>query len=527
PALTARQALSGEPLNLLRRIANLAGGRQRLQANHPGYWKHNPELYVDERDHPYSTPADAPYLWTRGRQLGGRSLTWGGITLRLSDHEFRAAERDGHGRPWPIGLADLEPYYSRLERLLGVHGQADGLHQLPDGDYRPPLPFTPAERHLQQSIARQLGLPLIHSRGFPLHRSSREQPWPRSSSPGVTLERARSSGRLTLCCGAVVSHVPMAAAGDRADGVVVLDAERGSQHLLRAELIVLCASTLETLRILLHSSETVRSGGMVDPSGSLGTGLMDHVSCARFFSLPDVADPPEPQELSGAGSCFIPNTLNLQGDEGLSFRRGYGLWTAVQRFDPPPWLKRRPREALGFLIGHGEVLSDPQNRIQLDLGRGDVHGLPIPHISCRWGANEQAMVRHMQERMAAVVAAAGGELLPLEQLVKLPLLEPWLRHSPALASAAAPPGYYVHELGGAPLAHRPEEGVLNAWSQCWGAANVLVGDGASWPSAGWQSPTLTSMALTWRACEAAARRLRGGDVTAMQSTELGSRHLAA
>ncbi|MEB3168759.1 MAG: GMC family oxidoreductase [Synechococcaceae cyanobacterium] len=510
PALTARQAFSGEPLNLLRRVANLAGGRQRLQANHPGYWKHNPELYVDERRHPYATPADAPFLWTRGRQLGGRSLTWGGITLRLSDHEFRAAERDGHGRAWPIGLADLAPYYSRLERLFGVHGQADGLPQLPDGDYRPPLPFTPAEQHLKARIEQQLGLPLIHSRGFRLHRPHPSQSWPRSSSPGVTLARAGASGRLLLCCDAVVSHLQMAPAGGRAEGVVVVEADRGGQHLLRADLVVLCASTLETLRILLHSSAAVRAGGLADPSGSLGTGLMDHVSCARFFSLPAMAEPAEPQELSGAGSCFIPNTLNLNGEEGLGFRRGYGLWAAVQRFDPPRFLKRRPQEALGFLIGHGEVLANPANRIRLDLSRADVHGLPLPHITCRWGANEQAMVHHMQERMAAVVAAASGELLPLPELVKLPLLEPWLRRSPALAAAAAPPGYYVHELGGAPMAERPEDGVLNAWNQCWGAPNVLVSDGACWPSAGWQSPTLTSMALTWRACEAAAGRLRGG-----------------
>ena len=510
PALSARQAISGEPLNLLRRVANLAGGRQRLQANHPGYWKHNPELYVDERRHPYSTPSDAPFLWTRGRQLGGRSLTWGGITLRLSDHEFQAASRDGHGRAWPIGLADLAPYYSQLERLFGIHGQADGLPQLPDGDYLPPLPYTPGERVLKASIERELGLPLIHSRGFQLHRSSPDMPWPRSSSPGVTLARARASGRLLLCCGAVVSHLQLAPGGARAEGVVVVDAERGSKHLLRADLVVLCASTLETLRILLHSSEAVRSGGLADPSGSLGTGLMDHVSCARFFSLPAIPEPSHPQELSGAGSCFIPNTVNLNGEEGLGFRRGYGLWTAVQRFDPPKFLKRRPGEALGFLIGHGEVLADPTNQIRLDLSRSDAHGLPVPHIACRWGANEEAMVRHMQERMAAVVAAAGAELLPLEELVKLPLLEPWLRQSPALAAGAAPPGYYVHELGGAPMAHRPEDGGVNAWNQCWGAANVLVGDGACWPSAGWQSPTLTSMALTWRACEAAAQRLRAG-----------------
>jgi choline dehydrogenase-like flavoprotein len=127
PQLSAARALGSEPLNTLRRLAALGSGRHRRQANHPGYWKANPDLFVDERLHPYSTPGDAPFLWTRGRQVGGKSLTWGGITLRLSEAEFRAAERDGHGPSWPIGSGDLSPFYGRLERLLGVHGGRDGL----------------------------------------------------------------------------------------------------------------------------------------------------------------------------------------------------------------------------------------------------------------------------------------------------------------------------------------------------------------------------------------------------------------
>ena len=123
PELTAARAFGSEPLNTLKRLANLSSGRQRRQAQHPGFWKHNPDLFVDERSNPWSTPADAPFLWTRGRQVGGRSLTWGGITLRLSEVEFQAGARDGHGPAWPIGTADLDPYYTRLERLLGVHGQ--------------------------------------------------------------------------------------------------------------------------------------------------------------------------------------------------------------------------------------------------------------------------------------------------------------------------------------------------------------------------------------------------------------------
>jgi len=509
PALTPAQARGSEPRNSLRRLARLSAGRQRRQAQHPGWWKHNPDLFVDESDHPWSTPDDSPFLWTRGRQVGGRSLTWGGITLRLSEADFRAAERDGHGPPWPIGSADLAPYYERLERLLGVHGHADGLPQLPDGAFLPPLPFTPAEEHLGRAIRRHLGLPLIHSRGFRLHRPSAEAPWSRASSPGSTLARALATGRVELRSEAVVSHLAIAAAGDRAEGVVAVG-RTGARELLRAPLVVLCASTIETLRILLHSCEDHGDGSLREPSGSLGRGLMDHISSSRFFSLPGVPEPSSAAELSGAGSCFIPCTVNLAAEEGLGFRRGYGIWTAIQRFDPPRLLRRRPGEAVGFLIGHGEVLSDPENRVTLASALLDRHGLPVPHIRCRWGANEQAMVAHMQDRMAAVVAAAGGTIRPIEELFRLPLVEPWIRSGVAVAAGAAPPGYYIHELGGARLSRSPEQGVLDPWNRCWGAPNVLVSDGACWPTSAWQSPTLTSMALTWRACAAAAERMRRG-----------------
>jgi choline dehydrogenase-like flavoprotein len=508
PDLTPEQAFGHEPINSLRRVASLSSGRHRQQANHPGYWKHNPELFIDERRNPWITPPDAPFLWTRGRQVGGKSLTWGGVTLRLSESEFRAGERDGASPCWPIGSRDLSPFYDRLEALLGVHGFCDGLPQLPDGRYRPPLPFTPGEKRLKDCLARELGLPLIHSRGFPLHRRDAANPWPRSSAQGITLERALATGRVRLRSRAVVSHLPMSRDRSRAEGVVLIRPD-GVAEQVRAPLVVLCASTIESTRILLNSSENQRSGGLIDPSQCLGRYLMDHISTCRFFLLPDVAPLAEPAELSGAGSAYVPNTVNLEAGEELDFRRGYGLWTAVQRFEPPRPFRRHPHEALGFLIGHGEVLPHPDNRVLLDPDRRDGDGLPVPRIECRWRENERAMVAHMQQRMVDVVAAAAGEILPVEELFVLPLLEPIVRNSAAVRPEAPPPGYYIHELGGARMASREEDGVVDPWNRCWRAPNVLVVDGSCWPSAGWQSPTLTEMAITWRACEAAARAAAG------------------
>ena len=505
PELTADRAFGNEPQNTLRRLANLSSGRQRLAANHPGYWKANPELFVDERRNPYSTPAERPFLWTRGRQVGGKSLTWGGITLRLSDYEFKAADRDGHGRSWPIQHGDLAPWYQRLEALLQVHGHCDGLAQLPDGHYQPPLPFTPAEAHLQAAVQCQLGLPLIHSRGFALRRAS-DGPWPRSSSQGGALAIALATGRVRVQSQAVVSHVCVDQRSGRANGVAYVDAATGQWREQPAQLVVLCASTIESVRILLHSQQ---QGQLEDVSGHLGHYLMDHISTSRFFALPDQPAPGD-TELSGAGSVFIPNTVNLGGPSDCDFLRGYGLWSGIQRFDPPQALKRDRSAAVGFLIGHGEVLAERHNRVSLDPNQVDAWGLPIAHIDCRWGENEARMVAHMQARMEAVVASGGGRIAPLADLFVMPLVEPLVQGSLALAPGAPPPGYYIHELGGAPMAAQEEAGVLNPWNQLWRTPNLLVTDGSCWPSAGWQSPTLTEMAVTWRACDHAANAIKRG-----------------
>ena len=510
PELGAAQAFGSEPRNTLKRLAAVNSGRQRLAAQHPGYWKANPDLYVDERQNPYSTPPEQPFLWTRGRQVGGKSLTWGGITLRLSDHEFQAAERDGHGRSWPIRHADLAPFYERLETLLQIHGQCDGLPQLPDptGAPRGALPLTPAEQHLQRCIRRDLDLPLIPSRGFALRRPA-DGPWPRSCSQGGALKAALASGRVQLQSNAVVSHVAVDRRSGRATAVEWIEARSQRRHRSEAALVVLCASTIESLRLLLHSQQ---EGGLEEVSGQLGLGLMDHVSSSCFFALPD-QPAAAATELSGAGSCFIPNTLNLDsGDTSSPFLRGYGLWCGIQRFDPPQLLKRDARAAVGFLIGHGEVLSQPDNRVSLDGERRDAWGIPIAHIDCRWRENEQRMVEHMQARMQAVVASGGGRIAPLPDLFVMPLIEPLVRGSLAMRPGAAPPGYYIHELGGAPMAASESEGVLNRWNQLWRTPNLLVCDGSAWPSAGWQSPTLTTMALSWRACEHAAEALKRGEL---------------
>lgn len=506
PQLSAQAALGSEPINSMRRVRGLLSGQHRQQAQHPGYWKHNPLLYADERRYPYSTPKDQPFLWTQGRQVGGRSLTWGGITLRLSDLEFKAAERDGHGHSWPISHRDLDEHYSALERQFAVHGNKDGLAQLPDGCTTAPLRFTPEEQQLAAALQGSADIEMIHSRGFAAHQPSAECPWPPSSSPGSSLQSALSTGRVEMLSEHLAERLLMNGDQSRARGVVVIDQRNGERIELEAPLVVLCASTIASLRFLLLSECSATAGGFQDPSASLGRHLMDHVSTCRFFQVPSrsgresLQDQDPSSQLSGAGSFFLPfGSLPPQRGGGLPFSRGYGLWGAINRFDPPWWLKRNPDCRLGFLIGHGEVLPSAQNKVSLSE-TVDGWGVPIPHISCRWGANETAMVAHMHSMMAEAIGLGGGEMQPLTDLIKMPLIEPIVGTMEAMKTGAPPPGYYVHELGGAPMGNDENHSVVDAWNRLWRCPNVLVVDGSCWTTSAWQSPTLTMMAITRRAC---------------------------
>ena len=495
PDLSSKVAFGDAITNGARRLAGISSGRHRRQSEHPGYWKANPTLYADERLHPYDHPPDRPFLWTRGLQVGGRSLTWGGITLRLADRDLAGVEVDGEQVRWPLRASDLSEHYGYLERWLGVHGSCDQIPGLPDGELLPPLPFTEAEQRFARAVEQRCGHAVIHSRGFGPPDAARNAGWPRSSSRGSSLPRAMATGRVRLLADHMVERLLLQPDGSRAIGVVTVEQGNGQRHRWRADLIVLAASTIQTVSLLLRSHEEQTTGGFADPSGRLGTRLMDHVSTSQFFSFPDRSRGPQPA-LSGAGSLFLPFGRDLNQAD---FQGGYGLWGGIGRFDPPRWLMRQPQTTTGFLIGHGEVLPRAHNHVRLS-NRTDRWGVAIPHIDCHWGDNEQAMVRHMRCTIAQCIEAAGGQALAIADLFRVPLVEPVVRNAVASSDQAAPPGYYIHEVGGAAMGAEEGSSVVDHCNRLWRVPNVLVVDGACWPSSAWQSPTLTMMALSRRAC---------------------------
>ena len=497
PALKGPSSYGTPATNLFRQLKQRwVQGHQHVQERHGGYWETNPELYTDDRKNPYSTPADRPYRWIRGRQVGGRSHTWGGVLLRFSDYEFKAASRDGWGHDWPISTEELSPHYAMLERFFSAWGGRDGLAQLPDGDFVGARPLSPGEQHFQAVLTEKFQRPLIASRGIRAGRSAMKgEQFSRLSSSGSTLLAAQRTGNLTLQSEAIAARLLVSQG--RAHGVEWIDARTRRVTGAHARLVFLCASTIESLRILMMT-------GVGNATGLLGRGLMDHIVVNTYFRMPGVKDVPG-WELLGSDGSMIPRYQNLDGGPKAPHLRGFGFWGGINRLHLP--LRRERGIAFGFYAGMGETLPHDDNHVRLDEQLKDAWGLPSPFISASWTDNDVAVAKAMTAHAQEMIDAAGGVVTPLTDLIRTPFIGAFMK-SMEQEWRMTTPGLFVHEVGGARMGLDPKTSVTSSYCRLWDVPNVYVTDGACWVSSGWQNPTHTEMALTARACEHAVGELK-------------------
>jgi len=235
--------------------------------------------------HPYDFPKKKPFLWTQGQQCGGRSLTWGGITLRLSSGDFHPAEKDGFGPNWPISYDELSPHYDFIENFCGIYGRKDDIKEVPNGKYIGEIPLTENENVFGSKVKSKLNYPFIQSRGFDCNSSVKDKKWPKSSSLGSTLRKALDTGNVQIISNHLVESFEINKITELASKLTIVNLENGHKEVLNCDLILLCASTISTLRILLNSEYKSNSSGFKDNSGKLGKYLMDHISICRFFSV--------------------------------------------------------------------------------------------------------------------------------------------------------------------------------------------------------------------------------------------------
>jgi len=503
PKIKRLDASNYEPSSTFKRLSGVLTKKHANQCQHPGYWKNNPDLYSNELRHPYDFPQKKPFLWTQGKQYGGRSLTWGGITLRLSSEDFHPAKKDGFGPNWPISYDELSPHYDFIESFCGIYGRKDDIKEVPNGKYIGEIPLTENENVFGSKVKSKLNYPFIQSRGFDRNSSVKEKKWPNSSSIGSTFKKALDTGNVQIISNHLVESFEINKITELASKLTIVNLENGCKKELNCDLILLCASTISTLRILLNSEHKSNPLGFKDNSGKLGKYLMDHISICRFFSVPKTknSDKPldNPSDLSGAGSFFIPFGSNLPEIDDINFHRGYGIWGAIDRLGIPKFLQKDKNKSIGFLIAHGEVLPREKNSVSLSK-KTDEWGIPIPYIEFEWSENELNMAKHMENTIQKSIKAANGEIKNINELMNIPLGSLFTKNLIALSDSPPPPGYYIHEAGGAPMGVDEENSVVDKFNRLWRCKNVLVLDGACWPTSSWQSPTLTMMALSRRAC---------------------------
>lgn len=480
-------------------------------------------FWVKDSDHPYSTPEDKPFTWIRGFHVGGRSIMWGRQSYRMSQMDFEANAKDGHGCDWPIRYEDLAPWYDHVEKFIGVAGTKEGLPQLPDGEFLPGWEMNDAEKLFKQRIeAKFAGRKVIIGRNANLsvaqphhldlgrgdcqNRSICERGCSFNamySSISGALPAARKTGNLTLKTDAIVESIIQDPKTGKATGVRVIDRKTKEGRTYEAKVIFLNASTIPTAQILLASANERSPNGLANSSDQVGRNLMDHMyALATIGILPD--GPNTFAKGRRPTGLYIPRYRNVTEDAD-GYVRGYGFQGSLTRTGGRPrandagigaGLKERAR-AFGpwsiFISGFGEMLPNPDNRVTLHKTRKDRWGMPIPHIECVMGPNEAKMAKQILADGKAMVEAAGGQVL-------------------SQSTEPAEPGLGIHEMGTARMGRDPKTSVLNSFNQAHDVPNLFCTDGAAMSSSGCQNPSLTYMALSARAADHAVQLLKEGKI---------------
>jgi len=449
----------------------------------------NANVWVDEKEVPYTYPQDKTYNWVRVRLFGGRSLFWACQSYRLSDYEFKARDHEGAGDNWPISLADLAPYYSRVEQIFRVRGQVNGLPQMPDGNFI--LDDSPWSGAMQRFAAagKKVGVPLCKAR-VSVGKDGL------ASSINLLLPDAMATGKLTTVPNAVVRQITVDKNTGLANGALFVDRHSRREMEVKARVVVLAAGCLESTRLLLNS-------GLANSSGVLGHYLQDQVygpgvSC----SVPEARDGKSNSRLMGGGG-IVPRFRNLD-TKAKNFVGGYALTVGggTGGMDPKnfaeygPELQKKLDSYYGSGFGIGlmaAVLGRYENHVSIDKTKVDAWGIPVLHIDTKYTDNETNMVRDAVDTGAEIAEAAGFEVL-----VK--------NYEPN------PPGYSIHELGSCRMGDNKKTSVLNKWNQSHDIKNLFVVDASSFVNGGWQNPTMTIASLSMRASEYMAEQMRQGNI---------------
>lgn len=496
-------------------LRDLYADEYEVQSKQYAFDETTRHFYNNDKKNPYANPDG--FTWFRAGVVGGKSLLWGRQVYRWSDLDFEANKKDGHGVDWPIRYKDIEPWYSYVEKFVGVSGQAEGLPQLPDSVFQKPMNMNVVEKHVKGKIAEHFDDRMMtigrvavqtepkNGRGEchycgPCHRGCSAGAY--FSTQSSTLPAARATGNLTLVSDAVVEGIDYDPATKRASGVRVIDANSLQKTRYTSKLVFVCASTIGSTQILMNSKSEAFPNGLANRSDSLGRYLMDHTyatgAMGFFMGFNDKID-----FGNRPNGIYIPRFQNVNGQE-KEFLRGYNYQGGAMRpgltgqaMNTPGFgadfkhSLRTPGPWMMYLGGFGECLPNKDNRMVLLENKKDRYGIPQIQFDFKWGKNEDMIREDIMKEGEAILKAAGA--VGVRSF-----------NSTGLAGEA------IHEMGTARMGRDPNTSVLNGWNQAHDVPNLFVTDGAAMASASCVNPSLTFMALTARAVDYAVKQLQQG-----------------
>ncbi|MAS97250.1 MAG: GMC family oxidoreductase [Verrucomicrobiales bacterium] len=517
-----------------------------------GGWEVPGEPYTQANEDP-----NDQFMWWRARMLGGRTNHWGRISLRNGPYDFKPKSRDGLGFDWPVTYDEIDPYYTKVERLIGVYGTNEGLENTPDspdGVLQPP-PKGRIGDLLSQKAGKKIGVPIV-----PIHRAVLTKPQDADTLPGLLHPdnedaqkyvadsmRSRAACFWATACGRGCSiranyqsttvHLPPALATGNLDiipdaharevivndegkatGVLFIDKNTGKEERVKGKTVVLAASSGETVRILLNSKSNQFPEGLANRSGLVGKYIMDTVGSDLRGQIPALENLP-PHNDDGAGGSHFYAPWWLYGDQKagkMDFARGYhieigGTRSMPRGTSPVPGqylkglygtkLKEEARRYYGSFIGfacRGEMIPNEGSFAELDPEVKDKWGIPVVKWHWEWSDHELNMSEHAQRTFEELIDAMGGT--------------PMGGGGKSGRDTILNGGKVIHEVGGAIMGDDAEKSVCNRWNQTWDVPNLFLCDGSPFPSNADKNPTETIMALAWRCADHLIEESRKGNL---------------
>ncbi|MEO8659535.1 MAG: GMC family oxidoreductase [Bryobacteraceae bacterium] len=460
---------------------------------------------------PTMKPGKDGFTSERSRGVGGKSLLWNAVAWRQSHRDFKGRSIDGLGEDWPIDYKDMAPYYDRIEREVGVCGNLDGLEDLPDGIFLPPVPMKKSDLLIKRG-AEKIGVKVIHVRKSTLTRPRGPRPAchycgncmagcdvaAKYNSADVHMHPALKTGKLEIRSNAIVREV-MVSNENRVTGVKYIDRLTRQEGGVLARSVVVSCACVQSVALLQMSKSRLYPTGLANSSGHLGKDFIPHFTGGVELFLHDLMGKPSVNDEGFLDHAYIPSFMHKRKRD---YARSFGMQFNYQNRRSVGWARALPGFGKAYkesvkdrypayvvLSPYGEMIPNAGSFVDLDEKNKDEWGLPSARRTVAYSENDMKIFRDMSQWARRIGEAAGAEILSVSD-------EP----------------HTNHELGGARMGSDPKRSVVNSDCRAHDIQNLYVVDGSVFPSASEKNPTHTMMALAARTAEHLADRLKRREI---------------